>query len=151
MRVQCNRSETVKLAPGNSFTRHEGITDFGSNRLTLELTLCLLPAGGYLQCTFLFLVSSDSLGERSLSKRDTVGQVIKQLASDEVSWHTWVSCSVSESPTVSESQTAVLESVTAVLDVMASGVLTVGQDYFENSRGILALFPNTVLLFPNYA
>ena len=34
------------------------------------------------------------------------------------------------------------ESLTAVLDAIAHGVLTVGQDYSENSRGILALFPN---------
>ena len=51
MRVQCNRSETVRLAPGNFFTQHEGVTNFGSNGLTLELTLCLLPVGGWLQRT----------------------------------------------------------------------------------------------------
>ena len=59
---------------------------------------------------------------------------------------------MSESPiAVLESVTAVLESVTAVIDAIARGLLTVGQDYSENSRGTLALFPNTVLLFPNYA
>ena len=114
MRVSCNHSETVRLAPGNSFTGHEGVTDFGANGLTLELALCLLPAGGWLQCTFLFLASSDSLGEHSLSKPDTVGEVIEQLASGEVS------CAVSGSPTMILTLLVMLKSVQQCLNQCSS-------------------------------
>ena len=62
---------------------------------------------------------------------------------------------VSGSPTaVLESAAAVLELAAAVLDAMANGVLMVlyiGQENSENSSGTFTLFPNPVLLFPNYA
>ena len=114
------------------------------------LSSSCLRVDGYSAPSFSFRALINSLGERSLSKRDTVGEVIKQLASDELFWHTWVPCSVPKYSVRNTNSVRIANSSARRLGKWNS-CSTVGQEYSENSIGTLALFPNLVLLFPNYA